>query len=144
MTLQLADHSIKKPHGVIEDVLVKVGKFIFLVGFVVLNFEKDRDCTLILGRPFLNIGKALVDVNEGKLTLRIGDDKVEFNMSKAMKHPMEEELCMRIDVIDSCVKEICQVSEVEQDFKDVNVQHLKPYVVDGELPTPPTVYLDVH
>ncbi|XP_010272565.1 PREDICTED: uncharacterized protein LOC104608313 [Nelumbo nucifera] len=118
MTLQLVDHSIKKPHGVVEDVLVKVDKFIFLLDFVVLDFEEDHDCTLILGRPFLNTGKALVDVYEGKLTLQIGDDKVEFNMSKAMKHPMEEELCMRIDVIDSCVKEVCQVSEVEQDFED--------------------------
>ncbi|XP_010241538.1 PREDICTED: uncharacterized protein LOC104586103 [Nelumbo nucifera] len=145
MTLQLADHSIKKLHGVVEDVLVKVDKFIFHVDFVVLDFEEDRDCTLILGRPFLNIGKALVDVYEGKLSLQIGEDKVEFNMSKAMKHPMEEELCMRIDVIDSCVKEVCQVSEVEQDFEeDVNGLHLKPYVADEALPPPPTVYLDVH
>ena len=40
MSLELADHSIKKPHGVLEDVLVKVDKFIFLVDFVVLDFEK--------------------------------------------------------------------------------------------------------
>ena len=51
MSLQLADHSIKKPYGVIEDVLVKVYKFIFPVDFIVLDFEADRTCPLILGRP---------------------------------------------------------------------------------------------
>ncbi|XP_010247553.1 PREDICTED: uncharacterized protein LOC104590540 [Nelumbo nucifera] len=134
MTLQLADHSIKKPHGVVEDVHVKVDKFIFPMDFVVLDFEEDR--------------KALVDMYEGKLILRIGDDKVEFNMSKAMKHPMEEELCMRIDVIDSCVKEVCQVSEVEQDFEDDatdgNTCDTEPFakpelLVRSVNPTPPSI-----
>ena len=58
MSLQLADHSIKKPYGVIEDVLVKVDKFIFPVDFIVLDFETDKTCPLILGRPFLNTGKS--------------------------------------------------------------------------------------
>ena len=58
MSLQLADHSIKKPYGVIEDVLVKVDKFIFHVDFVILDFEVDRTCPFILGRHFLNTGKS--------------------------------------------------------------------------------------
>ena len=78
ISLQLADHSIKKPHGVIEDVLVKVDKFIFLIDFVILDFEENRSCPLILGRTFLNMGKAIIDVYEEKLTLRVGDDKVDF------------------------------------------------------------------
>ena len=41
----------------IEDVLVKVDKFIFPVDFIILDFEVDRTCPLILGRPFLNTGK---------------------------------------------------------------------------------------
>ena len=63
MTLQLADHSIKRPYGVVEDVLIKVDRFIFPVDFVILDFEEDRQCPLILGRPFLNTRRALIDVD---------------------------------------------------------------------------------
>ncbi|KAK4280885.1 hypothetical protein QN277_012444 [Acacia crassicarpa] len=67
MTLQLADRSIKKPEGVIEDVLVKVDKFIFSVDFVVLNMEEDAELPLLLGRPFLAIARAVIDVAAGKM-----------------------------------------------------------------------------
>ena len=49
MTLQLADHSIIKPHGVVEDVLVKVRQFTFPVDFVIIDIEEDYDIPLILG-----------------------------------------------------------------------------------------------
>ena len=55
VSLQLVDRSVKYPLGVIEDVLVKVGKFIFLVDFIVLDMEEDREVPLILGRPLLAI-----------------------------------------------------------------------------------------
>ncbi|XP_073153213.1 uncharacterized protein [Henckelia pumila] len=70
MSLQLAERSIKYPRGIIEDVLVKVDKFIFPVDFVVLDMEEDLDMPLILGRPFLATGKALIDVQKGELLLR--------------------------------------------------------------------------
>ena len=59
-TLQLADRSLKHPREVIEDVLVKVDKFIFPTEFIVLDMEKDSEIRLILGRPFLEIGKAMI------------------------------------------------------------------------------------
>jgi hypothetical protein len=37
--LQLADRSIKKPRGIIEDIIIKVDKFFFLVDFIVLDTE---------------------------------------------------------------------------------------------------------
>ena len=94
MSLMLVDHSIKKPFGVIEDVLIKVDKIIFPVDFVILDLEQDRNCPLILGRPFLNIRKAnIIDVYDGKITLRVGDEKVEFTIPKLMKQLIcEEEL----------------------------------------------------
>ena len=103
MTLQLADHSIKRLYGVVEDVLVKVDMFIFPVDFVISYFEEDRHCPLILGRPFLNTGRALIDVHEGKLTLRVGDGSVEFIMSKLMKYPLDDEACMKIMSLDDCI-----------------------------------------
>ena len=49
VSLQLADRSIKHPRGIVEDVLVKVDKFIFPADFVVLDMEEDQDLPLILG-----------------------------------------------------------------------------------------------
>ena len=62
MSLQMADRTFTYPRGIIEDVLVKVDKFIFSVDFVVLDMEEDKDVPLILGRPFLATGQALIDV----------------------------------------------------------------------------------
>ncbi|XP_073057423.1 uncharacterized protein [Primulina eburnea] len=65
ISLQLADRSIKYPRGVVDDVLVKVDKFIFLVDFVLLDMEEDHEIPLFLCRPFLATGKALIDVHKG-------------------------------------------------------------------------------
>ena len=53
MTLQIADMTLAHPKGILEDVLIKVGKFVFLVDFVVINIEEDKQVPLLLGRPFL-------------------------------------------------------------------------------------------
>ena len=55
ITLQMVDRSIAQPEGVLEDVLVKVGKFIFLVDFVVMKMEEDTQVPFLLGRPFLEL-----------------------------------------------------------------------------------------
>ncbi|KAK7314094.1 hypothetical protein VNO77_39304 [Canavalia gladiata] len=89
MCLQLADRSIKHPYGVVEDLLVKVDRFIFPVDFVVLDMEEDAEIPLILGRPFIATGRALIDVQQGQLMLRVQDEKVTFNVFEAMKHPAE-------------------------------------------------------
>ena len=69
ISLQMADRSLTFPRGFIEDVLVKVNKFIFLVDFVVLDMEEDREIPFILDRPFLAMGRALIDVHSDNLTL---------------------------------------------------------------------------
>ena len=53
VSLQLANMSIKHPRGVVEDVLIKVDKFIFPVDFIVLDMEEDWEIPLILGDLFL-------------------------------------------------------------------------------------------
>ena len=62
MTIQLDDRSLKHPRGIIEDVPVKVGKFIFPIDFIVLDMDEDKEIPIILGRPFLSTSKALIDV----------------------------------------------------------------------------------
>ncbi|XP_015167682.1 uncharacterized protein [Solanum tuberosum] len=71
--LQLADRSIAKPEGVVEDMLVQVGSLIFPIDFVVLDFELDPEVPFILGRPFLATSRALIDVEAGQLTMRAHD-----------------------------------------------------------------------
>ncbi|KAL5556754.1 hypothetical protein UlMin_038990 [Ulmus minor] len=105
VTLQLADRSIKHPRGIIEDVLVKVDKFIFPADFIVLDMEEDREVPLILGRPFLTTGRTLIDVHQGKLILRVQDEQVTFNVFEAMKFPSNVNSCFEISILDRVVAE---------------------------------------
>jgi len=44
VTLLLADRSVKVPRGIIEDVLVRVDKFIYPVNFIVLDTQPVEAC----------------------------------------------------------------------------------------------------
>ncbi|XP_019177611.1 PREDICTED: uncharacterized protein LOC109172843 [Ipomoea nil] len=87
ISLQLADRSVKYPLGVVDDILVKVGKFYFLVDFLILDMGSDTDTSLIFGRPFLLTGGVIIDMPLGKLIFRVGREKEEFSISKAIKLP---------------------------------------------------------
>ena len=65
LSLQMAYRPWTFPKGIIEDVLVKVDKFIFLMDFVVLYMVEDRAAPIILGRSFLATGQALIDKEWG-------------------------------------------------------------------------------
>ena len=98
ITLQMADRSMARPEGVLEDVLVKVGKFIFPVDFVIMKMEEDTQVPLLLGRPFLTTGSALIDVQMGELTLRVRDEAVHFNLNKSLEQPdVNAEICMAVE-----------------------------------------------
>ena len=105
VSLQLADRSIAQPEGKIEDVLVKVDKFIFPVDFIIMDFEADVEVPIILGRPFLATGRALIDVNNGELIMRVQDEKVTFNVFQAMKFLNDVEECSTMSLVDSLVSE---------------------------------------
>ena len=103
VTLQLADRSLKHPHGVIEDVLVKVDKFIFPIDFIVLDMEEDKELPIILNRQFLATGKAMIDVQKGELKLRVQDDEVRFSVFNAVRHPAESNACFMIEAVEAIV-----------------------------------------
>nr|GFB76789.1 reverse transcriptase domain-containing protein [Tanacetum cinerariifolium] len=110
MTFELADHSITSPVGIAEDVYVKVGSFHFLADFVVIDFDADPRVPLILGRSFLKTGKALIDVFEGELTLRVGKEASTFNLDQTLRYSANynDMTAKRIDVIDVACKEYSQ------------------------------------
>ncbi|GJV24746.1 reverse transcriptase domain-containing protein [Tanacetum coccineum] len=104
MTLELADRSITRPKGLAEDVFVKVGKFHFPTDFVVVDFEADPRVPLILGRSFLRTGRALIDVYEGELILRNGDERLIFHVDKHPQKHANESIKM-INFIDVSCKD---------------------------------------
>ncbi|GJY30831.1 reverse transcriptase domain-containing protein [Tanacetum coccineum] len=89
MTLELADRSITGPKGLAEDIFVKVGNFHFPTDFVVVDFEADPRVPLILGRSFLRTSRALIDVYEGELVLRDGNEQITFHVNYPQKHENE-------------------------------------------------------
>ncbi|XP_073127237.1 uncharacterized protein [Henckelia pumila] len=142
MSLQLADRSIKYPRGIIEDVLVKVDKFIFPVDFVVLDMEEDLDMPLILGRPFLETGKTLIDVQKGELLLRVGEEKISFDVFNALKFSQNNEECFQLDVVNSLLFDYVQdtfqepleaalISEHVEDLSD-RVEEMTAYLNDNQ------------
>jgi len=100
MNLQLADRSIKRPYGIVEDLLVKVDKFLFPVDFVMMDIEEDVDVPIILERPFMKTAKVIIDVDKGKLKVCVENEEVSFNVFETMKHSKETKSCFRIDVIE--------------------------------------------
>ncbi|KAG4162522.1 hypothetical protein ERO13_D01G119575v2 [Gossypium hirsutum] len=74
VTLQLADRSLVHLKGVLEDILVRVRKFILLIDFIVLDFEKDLDIPILLRRSFLTTFLATIDVGKGEMKMEVGEE----------------------------------------------------------------------
>ena len=87
ITLQMEDKTLAHLEGILEDVLIRVGKFVFPMDFIVINMEEDKQVPLLLGRPFLATEATLIDVKKGELTLRVEDEAVHFNLSHNLKQP---------------------------------------------------------
>ena len=83
----MEDKTLAHLEGILEDVLIRVGKFVFPMDFIVINMEEDKQVPLLLGRPFLATEAALIDVKKGELTLRVEDEAVHFNLSHNLKQP---------------------------------------------------------
>nr|GEV51188.1 hypothetical protein [Tanacetum cinerariifolium] len=82
LIVELADRKVKYPKGIVENVLVGIGKFIFLIKFIILDMPEDIKVPLILRRPFLSTAHANIDVFKRKITLRIRDEKITFKSVK--------------------------------------------------------------
>ena len=100
MRLMMVDRSVKRPVGILCDVLVKVDTFIFLEDFVILDCKVDFEVPIILGRPFLATGRALVDVERGELKFRLNKEEVKFNICRSMKQPYDMNVVFAIDVFE--------------------------------------------
>ena len=70
-------------------VLVKVESFIFPADFVILDCEVDFEVPIILGRPFLATGRALVDMEKGQMTFQLNNEEATFNICRTMRQSGE-------------------------------------------------------
>ena len=127
ITLSLVDRSVKIPKGVVEDVLVKVDKFYYLVDFVVLDTEpienEPNHVPIILGRPFLAIANAIINFRNGVMQLTFGNMTLELNIFHLNnKHKLEE-------TENQVTDETCSVG---QDAEKLSVQELQKMANQGE------------
>ena len=128
VTLQMADRTLEKPEGIIEDVLIKVGKFIFPADFIILDMEEDSQVPLLLGRPFLSTGAALIDMQKGILTLRVGEETADFNLIRSLRNVDIERDDIKsvedVDVINSDLYYDCN-DQLSINEKEMNFQYLE-------------------
>ncbi|XP_070025136.1 uncharacterized protein [Nicotiana sylvestris] len=81
MRLQMADRSIKRPVGIVDDVLVKVGKFHLPADIVILDCAVNKEIPIILGRLFLATRRALMDSEWNEIKFRVNEEEVTFQAS---------------------------------------------------------------
>ena len=106
MSLQMVDRSMAQPEGILADVLINVGKFIFPIDFVVIDIEEDKQIPLLLSKLFLATGATLIDVKKWELTLGVGTEEGHFNLNQCLKqYDIEQEKCMRLNNVTPGYKE---------------------------------------
>ena len=79
LNLYLVDSSIKKPMGRINDILIVANRNYVPVDFIVLDIDCNLSCPIILGRPFLRMISAIIDMKEGNI-------RFQFPLKKGMEH----------------------------------------------------------
>ena len=112
VTLQLADRSIKRPRGILEDVLVKVGEFILPADFIVLDMEESPmplPLPIILGRPFTRTADTKICVKKGTVSMKVNGEKMEFKIFDSLKLPQDDLECFNVCMIQSIVEKVFQV-----------------------------------
>ena len=136
ITLSLADRSIKIPKWTIEDVLIQVDKFYYLVDFVVLDIEPvavgANHVPIILGRPFLATSNAIINCRNGVMQLTFGNMTIELNIIHLSKRHMhsEEDDCEEVCIIDAILEEQAN----EQQVQDVLTPELSEYLGEQQEP----------
>ena len=91
MCIELADRSIQYPMGIAENVMITIDKFDMPIDFVILDMPENSKIPIILGRPFLATAHALIDVFNKKITLKVGDEQIIFDIEKSMKKPQSDD-----------------------------------------------------
>jgi hypothetical protein len=121
VVLQLADRSVKKPRGIVEDVIIRVDKFYFPVDFIVLDTEPipnpNKLIPVILGRPFLATANACINCRTGEMEITFGNMKVKLNIFNAFQHPPDMSECFFLDIIEETVEDTLPYQLMKDPFE---------------------------
>ncbi|XP_071708769.1 uncharacterized protein [Rutidosis leptorrhynchoides] len=93
MTIQLVDHTIRYPKGIVENILEKVDKFLYPTDFIVMDIKEDLNTPIVLGRPFMNTARTeeMFTISNGQIT---SDDEFQppAEDPKMKEEDLEEEI----------------------------------------------------
>ncbi|XP_021732322.1 uncharacterized protein LOC110699141 [Chenopodium quinoa] len=88
MSIQLADHSVRIPLGVLKDISIQVGKALVQCDFVIMEMDEHSKVPLILGRPFLKTAGVNIDMKQGRLSLHVGNENIFFSFPEISSEPI--------------------------------------------------------
>nr|GEU92146.1 hypothetical protein [Tanacetum cinerariifolium] len=95
-----ADKSTQIPRGIAENVTVKIDRFVFPVDFVVLDIKEGHKIPIILERPFLATTHAMIDVFNKKISFKVGNKTITYDIEKSMRFPpSDDDTCHSVDII---------------------------------------------
>ncbi|XP_057948230.1 uncharacterized protein LOC131143887 [Malania oleifera] len=123
VTLSFIDRSVKRPRGVIEDVLVKVKEFYYPVALVVLDMEFANPTKYLIpvlsGRPFLATANACIQCRIGIMDASFGNMQLQLNVFHASQYPPNDVKSLNVDMIEECVEEVAPSILRENPIEDI-------------------------
>ncbi|GJY94165.1 retrovirus-related pol polyprotein from transposon TNT 1-94 [Tanacetum coccineum] len=130
LTVELAVMTVKYPKGIAENMLVGIGKFVFLIVFIILDMLEDMKVPLILERPFLSTAHAKIDVFKRKITLRLRE-RMELDLESRL---MGETLVLNRS-LDPFIEDYIELNDlnVPLELRRDQVDNLMPTIEEGEV-----------
>lgn len=93
------DHrTIKRTIGRLQDMLVKVVSFIYLAYIVIVYRDVEFEVPIIIGRPFLSRGRALVDMKKGQMKFKLNKQEVSFNICRSISRVVRSNWYLLYDI----------------------------------------------
>ena len=112
MWLLMFDQTVKRPVGILHDVLVKLELFIFPTDFVILDCKVNFEVPIILGRSFLATGRALIDIEKGQMKFQLNNEEATLNICSSIRQSGE-------------LQSVCAISYKEKMKKDYDLKSEK-------------------
>jgi hypothetical protein len=78
----MANKSTTIPIGICEDVSISIDNVLIPTDFVILEMPEDENLSIILGRPFLNTARAVINCTESKVTFNVRENEHTIYFSK--------------------------------------------------------------
>ncbi|GJS57035.1 reverse transcriptase domain-containing protein [Tanacetum coccineum] len=97
--IELADKSTQISRGIAENVIVKIDRLVFPVDFVVLDMKEDHKIPIILRRPFLATAHAMIDIFNKKISFKVGNETITFDIEKSMRFPPSDDDTCHSDLL---------------------------------------------